>query len=118
LLNEPFFTIEPELEGQDDIEAQRRCAVCGTTWIHGPGRVPFRIIIWRSGKQVGDLCEACLRGGSHAALDRVIERIQTEKEIIAGLNAMVRALAGVAPAEWNTAIREWDDQQKAWLNKS
>ena len=116
--NEPFFTIEPELESQDDIQAQRQCVVCGDTWVHGPDRVPFRIILWRSGKQVGDLCERCLRKNSHAALDLVIERIQLEKEIVDQLNATVRALAGVAPAEWSTAITEWDDRSKTWLKES
>jgi hypothetical protein len=113
LLNQPFFTIEPEFESRDLIQSQRQCAVCGDTWIHGPDRVPFRIVLWRSEAQIGDLCEACLRGGSHAALNRVIERIQMEKQIIAKLDALVSAIAGMAPAAWNSAIAEWERRQNS-----
>ncbi len=66
-----------------------------------------------TGVQVGDLCEACLRGGSHAALSRVIERIQVEKQIIAKLDALVRTIAGVAPAEWSSAIKKWDRRKRS-----
>ena len=59
------------------------------------------------------MCEACLRGGSHAALNRVIERIQVEKQIIAKLDALVRTIAGVAPAEWNSAIEKWDKWKRS-----
>ena len=58
--------------------------------------------------ELSGTCEACLRGGSHAALNLVIERIQVEKQIIAKLDVLVSVIAGMAPAACNSAIAEWD----------
>jgi hypothetical protein len=39
---------------------------------------------------------------------RLIERIQEEKQIVAKLDPLVNTVGGMAPATWDSAIKELD----------
>jgi hypothetical protein len=117
-LNQPYFAIEAEPEEQESPQAQRQCVICGDAWTPGAPRVPLRILLWRAGEQIGDLCEACLRRGSHAALSRLIDRIQVERQNMGALDAMVGKIGMLAPAEWESTLKEWDKRKNSALDKS